>query len=53
LFLGLVLKDYKGYWSLTVSGNWRVIFQFEDADVILVDYLDTTKTEPASADKTG
>lgn len=29
-----------GYWSLTVSGNWRIIFKFEDKDVILVDYLD-------------
>lgn len=33
----------KGYWSLTVNGNWRVIFQFENADVILVDYLDYHK----------
>ncbi len=32
--------QYKGYWSLTVNGNWRVIFQFEDVDVVLVDYLD-------------
>ena len=31
---------YKGYWSLTVNGNWRVIFQFKETDVILVDYLD-------------
>ncbi len=31
----------KGYWSITVSGNWRVIFRFEDGnayDVDLVDY---------------
>ncbi|HWK96520.1 MAG TPA: type II toxin-antitoxin system RelE/ParE family toxin [Pseudolabrys sp.] len=30
-----------GFWSLSVSGNWRVIFRFEDshvADVDLVDY---------------
>jgi proteic killer suppression protein len=33
--------DLKGYWSVTVSGNWRLIFRFdgEDAtDVDLVDY---------------
>ena len=27
-------------WSLTVNGNWRVIFKFEDGDVYIVDYLD-------------
>ena len=29
-----------GYWSLTVSGNWRLIFRFVDGDVELLDYLD-------------
>ncbi|WP_122666240.1 type II toxin-antitoxin system RelE/ParE family toxin [Pseudomonas viridiflava] len=29
-----------GFWSMTVSGNWRVIFRFIDTDVELVDYLD-------------
>ncbi len=33
-------KKYKDYWSLTVNGNWRVIFEFEDTNVIRVDYLD-------------
>ena len=28
------------YWSVTMSGNWRVIFRFDDTDVELVDYLD-------------
>ncbi len=31
----------KGCWSVRVSGNWRVIFRFEDgeaSDVDLVDY---------------
>jgi proteic killer suppression protein len=31
---------YAGHWSLTVSGNWRVIFQFDGHDVALVDYVD-------------
>lgn len=32
--------DLAGYWSLTVNGNWRLIFRFVDGDVELVDYLD-------------
>lgn len=31
---------YKGYWSVTVNGNWRLVFRFEGADAELVDYLD-------------
>ncbi|MDZ4142888.1 MAG: type II toxin-antitoxin system RelE/ParE family toxin [Methylotenera sp.] len=30
----------QGYWSLTVNGNWRLIFRFDDTDIELVDYLD-------------
>ncbi len=33
--------DLAGFWSVTVSGNWRVIFRFEGShasDVDLVDY---------------
>jgi proteic killer suppression protein len=32
---------WKGFWSVTVSGNWRIIFRFtgtDAADVDLVDY---------------
>ncbi|MFY8105910.1 MAG: type II toxin-antitoxin system RelE/ParE family toxin [Elstera sp.] len=32
--------DAKGYWSLWVSGNWRITFRFIGTDVELVDYLD-------------
>lgn len=32
--------DLAGYWSVTVSGNWRLTFRFENGDVILVDYQD-------------
>jgi toxin HigB-1 len=32
--------DLEGFWSVTVSGNWRVIFQFEDGDAFDVDFLD-------------
>ncbi len=32
--------DLKGYFSVKVSGNWRLIFQFEEENAILVDYVD-------------
>ena len=30
----------KGFYSVRVSGNWRLIFKFEGDNAILVDYLD-------------
>jgi len=30
----------KGTWSVWVSGNWRVTFQFDGPDAIIVDYRD-------------
>lgn len=33
--------DLAGFWAVTVSGNWRVIFRYENgaaADVDLIDY---------------
>ena len=33
--------DLKGFWAVEVSGNWRIIFRFENSnayDVDLVDY---------------
>lgn len=32
--------DMKGFWPITVNGNWRVIFKFDKTDIELVDYLD-------------
>lgn len=32
--------DLAGFWSVIVSGNWRVIFRFEGQDACDVDYLD-------------
>ncbi len=32
--------NLKGFWSVKVSGNWRVIFRLEDGNVYDVDYLD-------------
>jgi proteic killer suppression protein len=33
--------DLEGHWSISVSGNWRIVFRFADgeaSDVDLVDY---------------
>jgi toxin HigB-1 len=33
--------DFKGFWAVSVSGNWRIIFRFDKGntyDVDLVDY---------------
>ena len=32
--------DRQGYWAVNVSGNWRVIFQFDDGDVFDVELVD-------------
>jgi proteic killer suppression protein len=32
--------DRKGYWSIVVSRNWRVIFRFEDGHAWDVDFVD-------------
>jgi proteic killer suppression protein len=32
--------DLQGFWSMTVSGNWRVIFQFENGNAFNVDLVD-------------
>jgi proteic killer suppression protein len=35
--------DFKGLWSLTVTGNWRLIFRYDEnanvaSDIDLIDY---------------
>jgi proteic killer suppression protein len=32
--------ELRGFYSVTVNGNWRLIFRFEKSDAELVDYLD-------------
>ncbi len=32
--------NLKSHWSVSVSGNWRVTFRFDQGDVVLVDYQD-------------
>jgi proteic killer suppression protein len=32
--------NLEGLWAVSVSGNWRLTFTFDDGDAILVDYQD-------------
>ena len=33
-------EDLRGYWAVTVSGNWRIVFRQEDGHVFDIDLLD-------------
>jgi proteic killer suppression protein len=33
--------EYRGFWSLDITGNYRIIFRFENGDAYDVNYLDT------------
>lgn len=30
----------RGYWSISISANWRIVFRFEDGDAYDVDLID-------------
>jgi proteic killer suppression protein len=32
--------ELAGHWAVSVCGNWRLTFSFEDEDAVLVDYQD-------------
>lgn len=32
--------DMAGHWAVTVTGNYRITFRFEDGDADIVDYMD-------------
>jgi toxin HigB-1 len=32
--------DRRGFWSLTVKANWRIVFRFETGDAYDVDFVD-------------
>ncbi len=32
--------DLAGYWAVTVSGNWRIVFRFAGTDATDVDLVD-------------
>jgi proteic killer suppression protein len=41
---GFLLHRLKGFkprrWSIWVNGNWRMTFEFEDGNAVIVDYED-------------
>jgi toxin HigB-1 len=38
--LHLLKGTMKGRWAISVSGNWRLTFEFKDGDVWVLDYED-------------
>ena len=32
--------DLKAFWSVTITGNWRIVFRFEKGDAFDVDFTD-------------
>ena len=32
--------DLRGFWSVTVTGNWRIVFRFDDGRAFDVDFID-------------
>lgn len=32
--------NLKGFWSVRVSGSWRIVFSFDDVNAGMVDYVD-------------
>ena len=32
--------DRKGFWSVRVQSNWRIIFRFEDGNALDVEFID-------------
>jgi proteic killer suppression protein len=40
LKLHLLKGDQQGRWAISVSGNWRLTFEFIDGDIHVLDYED-------------
>ena len=38
--LHAMMGDRRGFWSVVISRNWRVIFRFEGGDACDVDFVD-------------
>ena len=32
--------DLAGFWSVRITGNWRIVFRFENGEAIDVDLVD-------------
>lgn len=39
-FLHPLVGSRSGQWSITVTGNWRITFEFYDGDAYIVNYED-------------
>lgn len=39
-FLHPLKGELDGFWSVRISGNWRLIFRFENGDAYAVAYVD-------------
>jgi proteic killer suppression protein len=39
-FLELLRGDLKGFWSLRINSQWRIIFRFEEGNAYNVDIVD-------------
>ncbi len=38
--LHLLKGKLKGFWAVKVSGNWRIVFRFQDGDALDVNLID-------------
>jgi proteic killer suppression protein len=38
--LHLLKGDREGLWAINVSGNWRIVFRFENGNAYIVNYED-------------
>jgi proteic killer suppression protein len=38
--LHLLSGELKGFWSITITGNYRLIFRFEEENAFDIDYVD-------------
>ena len=50
LWLHRLNGEHAGYWAVTVSANWSVIFRFKDGHPADVDYLDDHQGGNAHSD---
>jgi len=32
--------DYKGFWAVWITGNWRIVFRFDGSHAIDIDLVD-------------
>ena len=42
--------DRKGWWSITVRANWRVVFRFANGSALDIDLVDYHRMRKAHAD---